>query len=125
MLQALVKVALSTKVHHPNIVPVLGVAECPKTKELLLVRMTNSVSVDCLVRRSHPDMSAYLCQQPYNKRVQYSVIVFSHFATPLLVWIELLKSHSWGDENVEHKVRETPVLIKHGSDSCSDRNNQS
>ena len=39
MLQALVKVALSSRVHHPNIVPVLGVAEYPSTKELLLVRM--------------------------------------------------------------------------------------
>lgn len=37
MLQTLVKVAISTRVHHPNIVPVLGVAECPKTKDLLLV----------------------------------------------------------------------------------------
>ncbi|KAL3157894.1 hypothetical protein ABBQ32_012304 [Trebouxia sp. C0010 RCD-2024] len=35
--KALVKVALSTRVHHPNVVPVLGVAECPETKDLLLV----------------------------------------------------------------------------------------
>lgn len=41
LLQALVKVALSTRVHHPNVVPVLGVAECPETKDLLLVSMDN------------------------------------------------------------------------------------
>lgn len=41
MLQALGKVALSIRVHHPNVVPVLGVAECPKTKDLLLVSMDN------------------------------------------------------------------------------------
>ena len=40
LLQALAKVALSTRVHHPNIVPVLGVAECPKTKDLLLVSIS-------------------------------------------------------------------------------------
>ena len=38
-LQALVKVALCRRVLHPNIVPVLGVAEYPTTKEMLLVRM--------------------------------------------------------------------------------------
>ena len=37
-LQALVKVALSRRMHHPNIVPVLGVAEHPTTKDMLLVR---------------------------------------------------------------------------------------
>lgn len=38
-LQALVKVALCRRVHHPNIVPVLGVSEHPTTKDMLLVRI--------------------------------------------------------------------------------------
>lgn len=45
MLQALVQVALSSKVHHPNIVPVLGVAEYPSTQELLLVRTDTITTV--------------------------------------------------------------------------------
>ena len=39
VLQALVKVALCRRMLHPNIVPVLGVAEYPTTKDMLLVRM--------------------------------------------------------------------------------------
>lgn len=71
MLQALVQVALSSRVHHPNIVPVLGVAEYPSTQDLLLVS-TESSTIRIVSHAScskHTDGAAFrFCHMQYDNK---------------------------------------------------------